>query len=358
VLKLTNFIRNNANWEQKLQEKPYSLAIKRKGNFIMFNYNQIESDFYNPLVRECRGIILDEETLEIVCMGFSKFFNHGEVHADQINWNTARVQEKIDGSIIKLYNYNNEWNVSTNGTIDARDAGLEDISKYNSYYDLFMQAVDNAEFNFDTLDNNYTYIFELVSPFNRVVVPHREIKIVHTGTRNNKTLQEVNLNIGIDKPKEYGFKSIEECIRIASDLPFIEEGYVVVDNNWNRVKIKSPAYVAVHHLKNNGVVTKKRVLELILKNEQEEFLGYYPEYTEIFNEVEDKLNDFIIDMDNCIKFVDGNVIELDTRKKYAEYSNTTKCPPLMFNWLDGKINTTNDWLNIQSSEKIVEWIYN
>ena len=62
MLKLVEFIKNNADWEAKLQDKPYCITIKRKDNFIIFNYNQIESDFYNPIVKECRGIILEDVT--------------------------------------------------------------------------------------------------------------------------------------------------------------------------------------------------------------------------------------------------------------------------------------------------------
>jgi hypothetical protein len=355
LLKLIEFIKSNLNWEQKLHEKPYYITVKRKDKFILFNYSQIDSDFYKQLVRECRGIILEEETLIPVCVPFYKFGNYGEGYVDKIDWNTARVQDKIDGSIIKLWNYDNNWNVSTNRIIDAKDVDLIDISEYKNYYDLFMQAVENAGLSFNVLDPKYTYMFELTSPFNRVVVPHREIKIIHIGTRNNQTLQEINIDIGIEKPREYNFNSLEECIQIASELPFTEEGYVIVDNKWNRIKIKSPAYVVVHHLKNNGIVTKKRVLELIIKNEQGEFLNYYPEYINIFNEVEEKLNIFILDMDWCIETASKDD-KLDNRKRFAEFAKTTKCPPLMFNWLDKKINTTRDWLNTQTSEKIVDWI--
>ena len=30
-------------------------------------------------------------------------------------------QEKVDGSLIKVFYYDGEWRVATNGTIDARD---------------------------------------------------------------------------------------------------------------------------------------------------------------------------------------------------------------------------------------------
>ena len=48
-LKLLDFIKNNSNWEELLQKEPYYLKIKRDRKFIIFNYNQIMSDFSNPI---------------------------------------------------------------------------------------------------------------------------------------------------------------------------------------------------------------------------------------------------------------------------------------------------------------------
>jgi hypothetical protein len=142
---------------------------------------------------------------------------------------------------------------------------------------------------------------------------------------------------------------------MAQSLPFNEEGYVVVDNNWHRNKVKSPAYVAVHHLKNNGVVTKERIVELIRQNEQDELLIYYPEFTEVVNNIIKKINQFIEDMDWCIDCAKEDK-KLDNRKRFAEFAKTTKCPALLFNWLDGRITNSKEWLFQQTNEKIVMWI--
>lgn len=60
-LKLLDFIRNNDNWEEVLTKPPYSIKISRYKNYILFKYSQIESDFSLDIVRECRGIILNEK---------------------------------------------------------------------------------------------------------------------------------------------------------------------------------------------------------------------------------------------------------------------------------------------------------
>ncbi len=356
ILNLVKYIKENSDWETKLKEKPYSITIKRKDNFIIFNYSQIDSDFYNPIVKECRGIILENSTYKPVCVPFFKFHNYGEIYADIIDWNTARIQEKVDGSLIKLWNYNGEWKVSTSGTIDAHDAELQSDVKYKTYFELFQVAAKNSNLDISKLNKNCTYMFELVSPYNRVVVPYTDTEIYHLGCRNNITLQEFDCDIGVKKPKTYGFTSLNECIKMASQLPFSEEGYVVVDNNWHRNKIKSPAWVAAHNLKNNGVVTKARIVEMIKTNEQDEFLNYYPEYTDEIKSIENKINDFIVEMSQAfhtICEVDNNLIN---RKLFAEQAKKTMCPPVLFALLDNKCKSVKEWLYSQANEKIVKWV--
>jgi len=357
-LQLVEYIKNNSDWETKLTQKPYCLTIKRKDNLIMFCYNQIESNFNLLLVKQSRGIVLEDTTFKPVCVPFFKFFNFGETNASEIDWNTAKINEKLDGSLIKLWFYEDEWRVSTNGTIDAKDANLSsEVSEYQNYYDLFLVALRGTSIQLHELDRQYTFMFELMSPYNRVVVPHKNIQILHIGTRCNTTLEEVNIDIGVQKPKSYSFKSIEECMEVAKELPFTQEGYVVVDDDWRRIKIKSPAYVAVHHLANNNIITKKRIVDLIKLNEDSEFLAYFPEYKDAVEDIRKKISAFVSDMDWCIE-CQQEIKNKKTinRKKFAEFALSTKCSPVLFSWLDGKISNTQEWLYAQTSEKIVEWI--
>jgi RNA ligase len=141
----------------------------------MFSYG-IEADFRIEVVRECRGIILDEtDGYQPVCVPFFKFGNDGESYADDIDWTTARVQEKIDGSLIKVWCHKGAWRVSTNNTINAENA------KTNNNEDTFRNIFDKAWAltgkEFGELNPDDTYMFELVSPQTRVVVPYLETKL-------------------------------------------------------------------------------------------------------------------------------------------------------------------------------------
>ena len=107
------------DWENELAAAPYYLKIKYDGCYVMFSYNQLASDFNNELVREARGIIFRTGEWEYpVCWAFDKFGNYGESYVPEIDWPTAMVTEKIDGSLIKVW-WDGYWHISTNGTIDA-----------------------------------------------------------------------------------------------------------------------------------------------------------------------------------------------------------------------------------------------
>lgn len=282
-MKIIDFIKEHKNWEDILIREPYNLKIKRDDGFILFKYDTTCSDFSLDIIKEARGLILKEDTLEIVCYPFTKFFNVGEEYADRIDWDSAQVQEKIDGSLIKVWFYDGRWRISTNGTIDAFKAPLVSDIFCKSFGELFMETFDTDYFS--VMDKDCTYMFELVSPYNKIVISYPTIDIYHIGTRNNKTGKEENANIGIKRPKVYDMHTEEQVKNAANELPYNEEGYVVVDKNYHRVKIKSPAYVKAHRAVTSKALNTKNVLEIIIEGEDKEFLSYFPEYKPLFNKV-------------------------------------------------------------------------
>src|SRR4051812_48509806 len=90
-------------------EAKYAISAKRHGKYpqlVQLKYDQISSPFAEPLVRECRGIVLDEaDGWRIVARPFDKFFNLGEQLAAEIDWASARPLEKLDGSLAIVYFY-------------------------------------------------------------------------------------------------------------------------------------------------------------------------------------------------------------------------------------------------------------
>lgn len=354
MLNLQTFIRENENWRELISEKPYCIKVTEKEDLVCFKYSQIDSDFNEPLVRECRGIILEKDTWNVVAYAFNKFFNFGESYADEIDWASARVLEKVDGSLIKIYYYNG-WRVGTNSTIDADDAKLL-APPYETFMDLFSAAADICGLDYDKLDPHYTYIFELRSPYNKVVVPYEDIRIIHIGTRNNITYEEVEVDIGIEKPKQYMLSSLDDCIAMAATFDFTKEGFVVVDKNYHRVKVKSEDYVRVHRLANNGSITLERAIDLIRMNELEEFLVYCPQYTDFINDVRNRFNKFYSDIYFNVNMALIEKMNCETRKDFAAAAKTFQYPMVWFKVYDTKSFDIDEWINSLTTAKLASYL--
>lgn len=331
--KICCFISEHENWRDILKNE-YGISVKEDSPYAIFNYG-IDSDFSNPIVQEARGIIINTESLEVVCWPFRKFGNYNESYADKIDWNTARVQDKIDGSIVKMW-WNpivNEWQFSTNSTINAKEAVANSMTK-KTFLDVIKES-DNYGILMERLPiikKEYTLIFELVSPDTQVVVKYDRPHLYHIGARNNITgIEEKDFSMGIERPKEYPLKSLDHCIEAAIKLNqsgdgkvcgVKKEGFVVVDDNWNRIKIKSPDYLMLHRLSSNSNFSKERIVGMIRNKiiSIADICKDFPDFAHYF-----KYYDFkISELEYQVKvFVDM------TKRIYEEYSHDRKAVALV-----------------------------
>jgi hypothetical protein len=295
MLRVIELIKNNRNWRDILSCAPYGLKIVDDGDFSILKFTYSDSDFYNEIVRECRGLIIDNKKLEPVCIPFFKFFNYREEYADKIDWDSAVVEEKIDGALIKVWNYGNEWMISTNNSIYADKVCLHSKTLTNIDSDvknmgeLFRNALKEINFSLESLNPQCTYIFELVSPYNKLVIAYETTDVYHIGTRDNIIGHEIEVDIGIKKPKVYKCNNVNEVIDMASKLQSFEEGYVVRDKDFKRIKVKNPAYIAFKYFVQD--MNEERIISILRSNENSELLTYFPEFRKQFDEMALKYRD-------------------------------------------------------------------
>lgn len=324
-LKVLKLINQNRDWEDILSSPPYNLIIKKKFPFVLLKYNHLESDMTNEIVQECRGLILKQTNIsltsnppipqyKIASMRFTKFFNYGQEEAVKLDF-PAEASEKIDGSLIGVwFDEDTGWHVSTSGNIDAEDA--PNVGGFHNYRELFDMAW--GDLSFDILDKNCTYMFELVSPYTKIIVPYDEVKLYLLAIRNNITLEEFqreNLPViayllfkdKIKTPKAFMCNNIKEVQNAVNNLTEESEnfeGFVLCDKHFNRIKLKSATYANLFSIKGDGIFTDKKILRLILDEQDDDILGHFPEYTEEFNIIRRGLSNLIQNMKNNISEVE------------------------------------------------------
>lgn len=322
MLKIQEFIFEHEDWINLLVAAPYNLKITEDDGFVMFKYNQIESDFGQEICQEARGLILDaKDNFKVVRMAFRKFFNLGESYAAHIDWSTAHATEKIDGSLMSVWYARDKWHLSTNGVIDAFKAPL--ANGEGTFGELFEKACPLATFK--DFDKKKCFTFELVSPYNTVVIPYAETKVYLTSIRKMDTLEEyswphmvvwADAN-GFEVPKAYGDVDEQGGRAIVDGMEEGHEGIVVRDGNNNRVKVKTSLYVQLHHMAGNGILTPEHAVQLVMDNEVEEFLAYFPHHREMVNRIKYSMGMFQISCTAIEAEVNGLKEVISNRKDFA-----------------------------------------
>lgn len=281
---------------------------------VCLKYSQIDSPMRETIVQECRGIILNkDDNWNVVSRPYNKFFNYGEGHASFIDWSTAKVYDKLDGSLMTLYWYDNQWRVQSSGTPDAGGKVYNYDGSDITFRELFWKTWFKLGYKAPSKKmSGFCYMFELMTPLNKIVVQHTESKLVLHGCRAIDFDQyydpqyAVNFSaVNWEVCKTFSLTNIEEILDSAKNIdPTSQEGYVVVDKDFNRVKIKSPAYVALSHTKDN--MSARHMLEIVKASEGSEVLTYFPE----FKELHDKLLKDYIDLQKLIQITIDEVTPL------------------------------------------------
>jgi hypothetical protein len=237
----------------------------------------IFADKTDPITCACRGAVVEKvgDRFFLAAYAFDRFFNLGESGAADIDWETATVYEKYDGSLIKLFWSGTQWVVSTSGSVGgAGEVDGHDIT----FEELFWDTWRYMRYRIFDLEPHLCYIFELCTPENHVVVNYEEPMLRLLAVRDREDdFRELDLDVFRSKlwvAESFDFGA-GEVIDAVNARGANHEGFIVCDANGNRIKVKSNLYVQLHRLKGNG---SPDFSGLYLNGDLGEFLLHFPQY--------------------------------------------------------------------------------
>lgn len=288
-----------------LLKSQHGIDFTMNEQFVVLNYSDLYVNWREPYGYICRGIVLDREDLSVVSCGLRKFFNLGEGFEDHIDWNTAKAYEKLDGSLLMRW-----WNRHTQTFCYTTRSMLPEQMQTRTVYRkaesacatslpqkiVWADLVEQAAATWIAHDPNHpwltdpdlTLVYELTSPYNKIVIHYDEVKITLLAVRHKKTLQEYSLTDAGNLPVVRELSAVhghisddkiqkEDFVRLASSFDGVKnEGLVVCDAQWRRVKIKNANYVYLHHMISN-LHTEKNMILFLRIGEMSELYTYFPE---------------------------------------------------------------------------------
>ncbi len=277
----------------KLSEK-LGIEYRISDNLVTLNYSQIDSPKTHPIVMECRGLVLEMDTWEVVGRSFPRFFNYGENREieNKFDWKSIVAETKEDGSLSLLFNYKDNWRFNTRGSFAegeiAPGCGI-------TWKDAFRNCINSEKIN--SLPKTHTFVFEYCSIYNKVVRHYSEPALYLLTAFHNKSGTEASevlcdnwaKSLGVKRPERFVVNTVESLINFIESHPEPTfEGCVIRDKNGTRIKIKNPRYVALHRLKGNGnLFLYKNIIPLVMSGEDSEILLHFPEAAaKVFNVIE------------------------------------------------------------------------
>lgn len=207
----------------------------------IYNYSQATQyeAKWDEVTLSCRGLVFDDEGNQ-VSYPFKKFFNIEE--GKHIPTEDFEIYEKVDGSLITVFNYNGEWIVSSRGSFTSDQA-------------IAAQKLFEQLMNLDRINPGVTYLFELIAPWNRIVVDYGEREeLILLGARgknfeaSHSELYELTKLLGCNLIRKFDFEDYREIQKLNWEN---NEGFIVRFTNGDRCKIKFADYVKLHRVLTN-----------------------------------------------------------------------------------------------------------
>lgn len=266
-----------------------------------------------PWTSLCRGVVLVVNSSDDWSFGarpFDRFFPL--TPTTPVDWSSALITTKEDGSLAILYNHGGRWRVASASTPDALlplgappplgAPSSESMDRRTTFVQEFWRIWEEVEGYPDpeSLDPSLTYLFELVTPKHVIIIRPSKPSLSLLGARSSLDGKEVDIFAtpikglrpieAIPALEFFGesttdpFKMLEAKAK-ALDGRF-EEGWVVVWKGagglMERAKVKGPDYTRIGWLCpqfwHEELVTPKRLFQVFLEDEVETFRSHCPHF--------------------------------------------------------------------------------
>lgn len=369
MLKVQEYLQSKG-FSDLYQELGIKTSVDREVSpqLTTLNYDMLGSPKTDPIVGECRGLIVSTEApYNVIARTFDRFFNDNEALNinSNIDYNDIEVIEKVDGSLVSLfYNpFEKRWNIATRNTVNGRKAITSDRTSMiaiilegmgidvsdldcqvpedeyfldaNVYQELISRLDDHIT-STNAFGVNFTYICEVVSPKNRVITEYKDVKTYLLAIRNKDSGEYLGLDHVkliaeetelFSLPKRYTVANKEELHALVNELNkssnTLLEGVVIFDRK-NKIfaKVKNNVYLIAHHrysTKNGKVeLYDKDIADLVARYEEDDFLSFYSYLKEDFQPYIDNRESFIVqlqqDLDKAHEAIDNGA----TQKEIAQ----------------------------------------
>lgn len=278
IQNIQNFLVQENDYKNILKTLGFKIRSHKKLNIISTPYKKyIDSDFSNF----CRGLVVNPDC-KILCIPPQKAIEVKDIKDLEIENNNVFFEELIDGTMINVFWFENNWLISTRSEI----GGYNKWNDKKSFKDLFNECLD---FDLNNLNQDCCYSFVMRHQNNRNIAKIDQNELILVEMYNN--LNRVDYDNYPDFCKKVNRTNKLEEIKYNLDnsdylkgytLKIDDKRYKIVNNNFEKIK-------KIKGNRNNLFLT---YFDLRKNGQLKEYFNYFPENTSLFEEYRDKVHRF------------------------------------------------------------------
>ena len=279
----------------EMVEKGYVKAqMHPTAPYAIYNYTDACTwdQEWNEVTLQCRGLIINSETDEVVSRGMPKFFNSDQEQAPVLELDDAViVSDKMDGSLGILYKMpDGSEAIATRGSFMSEQAIWA-----TKWWNENRPPIENlkpdplVEDGYFSMDG-WSWVFEIIYPDNRIVVDYggKEGLVLLGVVRNVDGVFLPTTIPGVDSAPRFGYETWADVL--AAPDRNNSEGFVVQRvSDSALVKVKYEDYKRLHKYMTR--VTERHVWECLMEERdlEAEFAGAPDEFHVWIREVASRL---------------------------------------------------------------------
>jgi RNA ligase len=335
------------DWQEfKVMEKGWYTVINYMVAFEeTFSLVRERSHYNMKIRRECRGMIFDTATGNLISRPYHKFFNVGEreeTNLDKINLTQPHVVlEKLDGSMIRPIPTPEGFRLGTK-------AGITDVAMNAEYF--VADKPEYAKFIKSSFACGLTPIFEWCSRKNRIVVDYPDDQLILTAVRDMRSGNYIPYSQMVETGKNYDIPVVKAIAGDETDIEKIVshirkwddgEGVVIRFDNGHMVKIKADEYILRHRSKEQ-INSEKNIIQVILNDSVDDMIPLLtPEDAQRLKDFQQSFWCAVDEVSSDLTeiFKGGDKMYPDKKEFAVEFVNKMLLPihrPFMFGMKQGK----------------------
>lgn len=293
ISEIKNFVKNLSFNEvkEKAQKLPYNLSVVEFNNLYMLSFTD-KSNLLLPIVRSMNGVIFEKETNKLLHYSFQKAYegiyspyyeSDKDSYKKQIKENYS-IEISIEGTHIKLFWYNNVWNVATSRNIDA---SLSHWNADKSFKELFYEACDYENINLEDLDKEFCYSFIMQHPDNVICneIPVPYCNMINKVNLSNHQIERTTKEFSV----EYNIEQILKIVRNEKT----NLNYIVYLEDSSRIKLVNENFKKIQKILKNTNSLEKCYVKSIQDGTSFLLKSNFKNKKQIFDEV-DSIIDYTI----------------------------------------------------------------